>query len=210
MSGDSRRCTEAAIMTQGIGLFALILSTACWLSAQQVPPESSAVFSSETKMALIPFSVVRDAREACETGRCKVGQALSPVTRVSTFRTCRLPWRRHSCLPRRDSSRRSACAPRRYKGLAAVHVVWRPIHGVRETAARMPGKEEPFPRRVLMRKAAAKVPHNWTVRGRAKDAHSNWAGRAPRRVSARQTRVSAPRKDGLSGKPRDRRFRLSA
>ena len=56
-------------MTQGIGMFALILSTACWLSAQQAPPESSAVFSSETKMVLIPFSVVRGTRFAADLKR---------------------------------------------------------------------------------------------------------------------------------------------
>jgi len=56
-------------MTQGIGMFALILPTACWLSAQQVPPESSPVFSSETKMVLIPFSVVRGTRFAADLKR---------------------------------------------------------------------------------------------------------------------------------------------
>ena len=56
-------------MTQGIGMFALILSTACWLSAQQVPPGASPVFSSETKMVLIPFSVVRGTRFAADLKR---------------------------------------------------------------------------------------------------------------------------------------------
>jgi hypothetical protein len=56
-------------MTQGIGLFALILSTVCLLSAQQVAPESSPVFSSEAKMVLIPFSVVRGTRFAADLKR---------------------------------------------------------------------------------------------------------------------------------------------
>jgi hypothetical protein len=46
-------------MTQRIVAFALLLSTACWLSAQQAPPEPSAVFSSETKLVLVPFNVVQ-------------------------------------------------------------------------------------------------------------------------------------------------------
>jgi hypothetical protein len=53
-------------MRQATGMFALILSTACWLSAQQAPPESSAVFSSETKVVLVPFSVVRDTHYAAD------------------------------------------------------------------------------------------------------------------------------------------------
>jgi hypothetical protein len=56
-------------MTQSIGVLALILPTACLLSAQQAPPESSPVFSSETKMVLIPFSVVRGTRFAADLKR---------------------------------------------------------------------------------------------------------------------------------------------
>jgi len=56
-------------MTQGIGMFALILPTACLLSAHQVPPESSAVFTSETKLVLVPFNVVRGTRFAPDLKR---------------------------------------------------------------------------------------------------------------------------------------------
>ena len=75
-----------------------------------------------------------------------------------------------------------------HKGLAAVHTVRRRIHGVGETAVQMPGQEEPFPLRVVMRKAAARILHGWRVRAGAGNFQNNRAGQAPRGVSARQTK----------------------
>jgi len=52
---------KAGIVTQASPVLALALSMACSLSAQQARPEPSPVFSSESKLVLVPFNVVRDA-----------------------------------------------------------------------------------------------------------------------------------------------------